>query len=551
MFGGFIAIVLLIGICWGGHDVYVRWQERRLVRRAVVALQQRDLRNASLAARTVLQLKPTSAPAARIMAELGERTNERGALEWRRKVVQLEPHSTEDILALARCALQFNDIAGAEKTLGQIEEAGKQTAGYHAIGAQLATARGQGEQAISEWSEAVRLAPNDKIYQLQFAVSRLRSTNPEQHAAGEEMLTALRNDVDQRAAATRALITEGIVRHGSAPKLLELARDLQAFPEAKLNDRLLYLDLLHQLQDPQFTAYLTEFERSSATKPLELTTLLGWMSQNNLNLLALDFLKTLPRETLEKWPMPTAVADVYVRLKDWHNLEGTTKTGNWRDFDFLRHAYLARALREQDKSAAAEHEWAIALKDGSARSESGLVLLRTLADWKWETETVDLLWALAKLPEKQSDAFSTLYRYYAKANDTQGLYKVLVRLFESDPSNLNVQNNLAQISLLLNANPEQARRLAADAYRKMPSNAAYATTYAYSLMTKGDISGALKIMTSLTEEQLRDPAVSAYYGICLAAAKDQRARSFLEAAQSTTLLPEEKALVNKATAQLN
>ena len=33
---------------------------------------------------------------------------------------------------------------------------------------------------------------------------------------------------------------------------------------------------------------------------------------------------------------------------------------------------------------------------------------------------------------------------------------------EIDPQNLNVQNNLAQISLLLNATPDDARRMAAE-----------------------------------------------------------------------------------------
>jgi hypothetical protein len=59
-------------------------------------------------------------------------------------------------------------------------------------------------------------------------------------------------------------------------------------------------------------------------------------------------------------------------------------------------------------------------------------------------------------------------------------------------------------------------------------------------------------MSSLTAEQLQDPAISAYYGICLATAHDEKARSFLEAGQqATTLLPEEKALIDKALASLN
>jgi len=145
---------------------------------------------------------------------------------------------------------------------------------------------------------------------------------------------------------------------------------------------------------------------------------------------------------------------------------------------------------------------------------------------------------------------ATLYRHYSKSSDTQGLYRVLLRLSESDPTNLDVQNNLAQISLLLNAQPDEARRNAADLYHKMPSNPAYAATYAYALLTKGNVQEAERIMNTLSEEQRRDPAISAYYGICLAAAKDSRARAFLETGKGATLLPEEKALIDQALARL-
>jgi hypothetical protein len=540
LLGGLIGIILLVALFSGGHGAYVRWQERRLVRRAVFALQHGDERTASLAARSVLELKSSSAPAARIMAELAEHVGDRGALDWRRKVAQLEPQSTDDGLAWARCALQFNDVGTAERALSGIDEEGKKGAGHHAVAALIAQARQQDEKAESEWTEAVRLAPNENAYQLQLAILRANSRDKDRHAAGEAMLKALRDDPKQRAPATRALISEGAAHRENGQELLALARELQAYPEATLNDRLMFLDFLHQLQDAEFPSYLSGLEKSTAERPADLAALLSWMSQNNLNLLALNFVKSLTPESTQKWPVPLAVAEVYARLGDWRGLEGIMKSANWRELDFFRYAYLARALRSQDKPAAAEHEWDAAVKGASGQSESLLALVRFSSEWKWDNETVDLLWMLAKHPEKQNDALQTLYRLYPKNGDTQGLYRVLVRLFESDRDNLNVENNLAQVSLLLDANQEEARRLAADVYRKMPSSPVYATTYAYSLLTKGDLKGAAKVMSSLREEQLRDPTVGVYYGVCLAAAFDPRARSYLEAGRNANLIPEER-----------
>jgi Flp pilus assembly protein TadD len=129
------------------------------------------------------------------------------------------------------------------------------------------------------------------------------------------------------------------------------------------------------------------------------------------------------------------------------------------------------------------------------------------------------------------------------------LYRVLSRLTDIDPGDLKVQNNLAQISLLLNADLERARKRAADLYRKEPSNAAYASTYAFSLYAKGDAEGALKVMSTLRENQLNDPPLAAYYGIFLAAnGEKSKAREYLELGRQTQLLPEERILLDRAEA---
>jgi thioredoxin-like negative regulator of GroEL len=550
LFGILLGLIFLIGAIWGGHDLYVRWQEKRLVRRATFDIEQGNERDASLAARSILQMNPSSASAARIMAELAERVGERAALDWRRKVLQSNPRSVDDALALVRSAVQFSDLPTAERTLAAVDENSRNGAPYHEASALVAQFKHQDDKAEAEWSEALRLKPEDKSFQLQLGVLRLRANDPERRAAGEAMLTALRSDPGQRSAATRALINGGITRKEDPRKLMELAHELQAYPEATWYDRFVYLDFLRGLQDPQFSTYLTELEKNAPSKASSLAALLSWMAKNSLGLLALDYSKSLPAESLRSWPVPLALADTYVRLRDWQNLEALTAKANWGRFEFLRHAYIARALREQTKLAAAEHEWSAAVKDAT-NSESLALLIQAVSEWKWENESTDLLWSLSKRPEKQREAFLALYRNYAKAADTQGLYRVLARLSELDATNLDVQNNRAQVSLLLGANPTEARRLAADVYNKSPKNPAYTTTFAYSLLTQGNAKEAVRIMSSLSAEQLSEPTISAYYGICLAATGDEKARSYLDFGKQANLLPEEKALVDKAYASLN
>ena len=542
-------IILFVFIAWGGWQAYQRWEERHLVRRAAAYLSGGDVKSAALSALRALQLNSNSARAMRIVAQIAEQTRDRAALDWRQKVVELEPHSTQDDLALADCALQFGEINAAGKTLANVDDGGKQTAAFHATVARLAKARQDPAEAKNEWGEAVRLAPNDESYQVQFALSCLEQAAAAEREQGLALLERLRNSPTQRSAATRSLIVDGMAHRQPGEELRSLARDLQSYPEAIFTDKLLYLGILRQLYDPEYTTYLTKIEKEAAAKPDDLAALLTWMNANEINIVAIDFARSLPEDALSAWPVPWAMAEAYAKVNDWSALERLTANSNWHRFDFLRRAYLTRALRAENKPVATEREWAGAVKSASAQSQSLLLLTRIVFEWGWKNKSVDLLWQLAKYPEVQFEALHTLYLHYTKAGDTQGLYRVLSRLTEIDPGDLKVQNNLTQVSLLLNVDPERARKRASDLYRKHPSNAAYVSTYAFSLYAKGDIKGALRVMSTLREDQLQEPPLAAYYGFMLAVAGEKsKARKYVEIGKTAHLLPEEKQLIDRAEA---
>ena len=426
-------IILFVFIAWGGWQAYQRWEERHLVRRAAAYLSGGDVKSAALSALRALQLNSNSARAMRIVAQIAEQTRDRAALDWRQKVVELEPHSTQDDLALADCALQFGEINAAGKTLANVDDGGKQTAAFHATVARLAKARQDPAEAKNEWGEAVRLAPNDESYQVQFALSCLEQAAAAEREQGLALLERLRNSPTQRSAATRSLIVDGVAHRQPGEELRSLARDLQSYPEAIFTDKLLYLGILRQLYDPEYTTYLTKIEKEAAAKPDDLAALLTWMNANEINIVAIDFARSLPEDALSAWPVPWAMAEAYAKVNDWSALERLTANSNWHRFDFLRHAYLSRALRAENKPVATEREWAGAVKSASAQSQSLLLLTRIVFEWGWKNKSVDLLWQLAKYPEVQFEALHTLYLHYTKAGDTQGLYRVLSRLAEIDP----------------------------------------------------------------------------------------------------------------------
>ena len=70
----------------------------------------------------------------------------------------------------------------------------------------------------------------------------------------------------------------------------------------------------------------------------------------------------------------------------------------------------------------------------------------------------------AKDPINAEKTLRMLYEFYASRSDTQELYRVLVHVEKVRPTDLSVRNNLAQISLLLNLNPDQTYRAAREVY---------------------------------------------------------------------------------------
>ncbi|HEY0369762.1 MAG TPA: hypothetical protein VGC85_09215 [Chthoniobacterales bacterium] len=549
--GGFAALFVLIVASWGGWRAYRHWEERHLVRRAAAVLSGGDLNAASLIAQRALQLNADDADANRLLAQIAEKVHDRRAIDFRRKALQSNPGSMEDELALVRAALWFDDLTTAEKTLNEVAARAQDNAQFHAAVGRLAQMKNDSAAAEREWARAVELAPNDSGYRLQFAIIRLESNDTSKRQDAIAELQQLRSDLTRRAAATRKLLIDAINHHEDPQHARALAEELQSYSEASFSDRMMYLEILRQMHDPAYAAYVAQLKTSAAAAPADAAALLGWMLRSGLQSEALEYAAALPQPTKTQWPLPWVLAEAHAQMADWSAVEEATRDSDWGHFDCLRHAYLARALRGENKELEADQEFAAAQKQASANPQMIATLTETMADWGWQNEAVDMLWLLTKNPETKLTALRTLYERYAKAGDTAGLFRTLSKLTEMNPNDVALQNNYAQVCLLLDTDVDHATKLAAEASAKDPSNAAFRSTYAFALLTKGDVQGALQAMQSLREDQLSDPATATYYGLVLAAAGEkEKARQYLQRSAQAQLLPEEKTLVAKAQSSL-
>jgi Flp pilus assembly protein TadD len=541
------SLILFIALCIGGARTYHEWESRHSLRRANGYFNGGDYRLAAISARRALDLKPEYADAARLMARIAEQTGDKAAIDWRRKVVRYDPTSDAAKLELAACALQFKQITVAEEALESASEASKQDSQFIAMRARIAQARQNKIEAEKLWTKAVESNPNDASWKLELARARLALADEDKRKSAIQILETLRNDPKQRVAAIRALIADGISHRELAGNILELARQAQSFPEADFNDRITYLDILRQMGHDKFVGYLTDVEEAARENPKQLAGLITWMNKSKLSSLAIDFVNGLPPEKAQVWPVPLALADSYSSVGAWPALEQFLRNGNWSQFEFLRRAYLARSYRQQDKTVLAEREWVAAEKEAAENSQRLLLLATTVAEWRWDKETDKLLWDLSKRTDAQAEALHTLYQRYTRLGDASGLYRVLNRLLEIEPDDQAVQNNFAQVALLLKVDLERAHKLAFDLHQQQPANPAFAATYAFALFRQGKVSQALAVMNELTPEQMSDPSVSLYYGIFLVASGDlDKAKPFLQNGEKAPMFPEERQMLGEA-----
>src|SRR6185369_4282798 len=183
------------------------------------------------------------------------------------------------------------------------------------------------------------------------------------------------------------------------------------------------------------------------------------------------------------------------------------------------------------------------------RKEALLMLYRLATAWNWARQKEELLWALVRNYPTEKWAAVSLSKTFLVEGRTRSLMALYSQQVNANRLDLSARNNLAMTALLLGAWELRPHDLAREVYRRAHANPAYASTYAFSLHIQKKDDSALKVLEKLTLQQLEDPAVAGYYGVVLrATGKVERAQKYLGLAANAGLLPEERKLIEEATA---
>lgn len=539
-----LGVILSLGLlAFGLVRLYRNWEPRFLMGAAHEFLEKRDYSSAALVARRALQLNPANVDACRIVAGILESKGEPEAIRWRRRVVQLAPESLNDKLVLVATALRLNNLSAAQEALALANEGAEKDPSYESSAGAVAFALGNFKEAQKHYGTALRLSPQAESNQFNYANALLRSPTAEERTSALEILEHLSASHDFRLLALRVLTTD-LATHHQWADALKFSSELQADAQATLSDRVNHLNLLRGIGAADFESALRALEDRAAARPQETGALMGWMATNRLADKAINWARRLPSNVLSTSQAGAGLAVCYIVNRDWEELQALATHSNWGDLDYLRLAFLARALKERGDTNGFQTQWREAETVAGAKAVTLKELVQLFDLWGWKSETVDLLLRATQDRRDERWALELLYQIYSHQADTRKLCWVAARMRQADPTNTMAENNFAMLSLLLESDVDHASNIAHGLYDREPSNAVFASTYAYSLYLTGNTDEALRIMSSLRPEQLRDPGIATYYAILLAASGSRvEALKYFDLAKNANLLPEEKQLV--------
>jgi hypothetical protein len=483
------------------------------------------------------------------MAQLAEATRSPSALLLRSRVVELNPHSLEDRLALAQTALEMRDYLSATNALEGVDPADKKTAVYQNLAGAVASAANQISQAEMYFLEASRLEPQNPAPQLNLAVVRLHSTNAVELGEARAALQRLASNPTNSTLRCRALreLTIDAMSHKQRDLGLLLSRQLVQETNSNFTDRMLRLEVLRDTTNADFKPTLATFQREATTNQSKVVELATWEMAKTSPKDALAWLLSLPENTQTNQSIAVLIAEADTVVANWTGLQHTIENQNWAELDFIRHAFLARALRGQDLTASSQAQWEQALKLANGQKARLVMLLRLAAKWKWESEGEDILWNVVNNYPGEKWAFAALSRALFIDGRTRSLMQLYDQESKRDPSSLDAKNNLAMTALLLNAQELKPQELAREVYEKQPTNSTFAATYAFSLYMGTNSAAAQKVLEKLNPRDLERPSIADCYGLVLQAnGNAAKARKYLELSTNALFLPEERRLVEKA-----
>lgn len=546
----FIAVMMVVaGAGWFGRKAYKKSMERRLVSEAKRYLATNDIRNASLSLQRALELNPISASASDLMADVLENAGA-PALNWRIRASKLDPKDATKRLRWAEAAIKADDLTSAKEALDGLDEKSKSSAGYHKLKGALAWSERRPTEAEAEYLAAARLEPGNPSVQMNLAIIRLNSTNEVIAQAARASLEEIATNAQLHSSILHQLLADALARK-ELPEALKYSSHLAKTPSASVNDRVEYLELLRQGKDPAYPGWLASLEKDSVVSADQAFALGRWKAMTTGPTNALRWIISLPVSIQTNLPLPLVTTDCQIALKDWTDIISEVDKQDWGAANYYKLALQSLAQRSLSQNAGAAVSWHKALRMSEHRLDRLSRLAEVTGVWGWSSEKVEVLTEITDEFPKENWAVDQLAGELYVEGKSREMEDLFIKIYSKDPSNERVKNNLANLYLLRKTELNKAYEMAKEAYNSSTNNPFFASTYAYSLLLQDKKDEALNVVNGFKAEYLNIPSIALYYGVVQAeSGHKEMARPALERAETSKLLPEERAIVQLAKTRM-
>jgi Flp pilus assembly protein TadD len=350
--------------------------------------------------------------------------------------------------------------------------------------------------------------------------------------------------------ATHQLLTDAIT-HKHQERALRYSEEIVESPSVNFGDKIEHLELLRLAKDPGYASCLASVEAEGAQSPHTAYAVGHWMLRAEGAPQALGWLRNLPQEVQTNQPVPMVVADGLLATKDWQGILDLTEHEDWEEIDYYRFALQSYAQSTLGHKYEAESAWHKALHASAHQLTRLAWLSEVTGTWGRTDQRMEVLSEIMdEFPNEKWAPEQFAGELYHEGR-TKDLEEFFAKLYAKNPDDVQLKNNVANLSLLQNSDLETSHRLAKEAYDAATNEPSFATTYAYSLFLQGRTDDALSVLNTIKPDYLRNPSIAAYYGYIEAkAGHKELARAPLQTAARVKLLPEEMEMVRTAQAAL-
>ncbi len=528
------------------QTIYRGWMENRRIGRAAEKFAAGDYKEAIIAARTALQRNPHSFEATRIFARSLEALGSPEALAARQHLDSIGGGDAENTLAIAAAMWKAGNFAGAARNLADLPPEGRTGAKFHELSGRVASRENNATAAAAHWEKALALVPTNTEYALELSAAQLKTSDDAARATALDRLAKLRANPETSLAALRILVADATARRETLDALA-LTAELANAPGSKFTDKLLRLTVLHRYRSNEANAYLGQLQKESVGEPRNVFLVLTWMNENGLALAIPEWRDSLPVEAFDLPQIRAALADAEARASNWTRLKETLENENWKELEFLRHAYLCRTAERLGDELSTSASWTNALAAVGGQPFALEVLARTVLGWGWTQKAEDLMWRLTETGKAPRWVADHLWKAAFASQNTNQLYLAARTIASLDPRSVPARNNYIALALLTGHDADSPHKLAATLFQQAPTDPVVASTYGFSLFQQGRAAEAVTVMKTFPKEKLREPSVALYYAIFLTGAgRLAEAQEYLQYAAGSSMLPEERALFAQA-----